>query len=66
MLYSYRDTKYSDSRDAVILAKCAGRRVLHIGAADAPYTREKLEAGSLLHPRIEEVAAEGVGVDVDT
>lgn len=43
----------------------AGRRVLHLGCTNAPYTMSSLEAGTLLHNRLGDVADLLVGVDVD-
>lgn len=43
----------------------AGRRVLHVGCADAPYQIEQHEQGRLLHGRLARVAATVTGVDLD-
>lgn len=43
---------------------CRGRRVLHLGCADWPYTEERLASGKLLHAAIESVANCQVGVDL--
>jgi 2-polyprenyl-3-methyl-5-hydroxy-6-metoxy-1,4-benzoquinol methylase len=51
-------------RVSYILSACQGRRVLHVGCADAPYTQNRFEAGTLLHAAIEEVAAEQYGIDL--
>lgn len=48
-----------------LLELAAGRRVLHIGCANAPYTAHGLADGSLLHVRLRESAAELIGVDTD-
>ena len=42
-----------------------GRRVLHLGCTNHPYTAQSLAAGSLLHLRLQEVAAELWGLDSD-
>lgn len=65
MLYSHRDLKFAPERDRLILDLCRDRRVLHIGAADSPFTEEKLRAGLLLHARLREVSRELCGVDLD-
>lgn len=65
MYFSYKNLKLSNNRDDVILAICKGRRVLHIGAADSPYTRDKYASGLLLHKRLSNVAFELVGIDLD-
>lgn len=52
-------------RDKVIVDACAGKRVLHVGACDAPFALEKAKAGELLHQKIMQVADEIIGVDID-
>jgi len=44
---------------------CAGKRVLHLGCADSPYTDEAIAAGTLLHGRLSKVAAKVTGLDGD-
>lgn len=44
---------------------CKDKVVLHIGAADSPYHKEKAERGDLLHQKIEEVSKKVIGIDVD-
>lgn len=46
-----------------IAVRCRGKRVLHVGCADAPLTKTRLDAGTLLHAKIEEVAAIQYGID---
>ncbi len=58
-------SKFHSTRDEAIVALCQGKKVLHIGATDAPYTKPKLEAGLLLHDKIEKVAADVLGIDID-
>jgi 2-polyprenyl-3-methyl-5-hydroxy-6-metoxy-1,4-benzoquinol methylase len=53
-------------RDEYFADYCRNKKVLHIGACDAPFTREKLADGLLLHSRLSHSAAEVVGLDVDT
>ncbi len=48
-----------------LTTQCAGKRVIHVGFADAGFRREQGRAGSWLHGRLHEVAAELVGVDND-
>lgn len=50
-------------RVAYILHACRGRRVLHVGCADAPYTESALDNGTLLHAIIDKVAAALYGID---
>jgi 2-polyprenyl-3-methyl-5-hydroxy-6-metoxy-1,4-benzoquinol methylase len=47
-----------------VLAACEGKEVLHIGCADWPFTREKLESGTLLHTKIDQVSRHAFGVDL--
>ncbi len=46
-----------------ILELCRGKRVLHLGCADEPFTETKLDDASLLHGLLDAVAAECYGVD---
>lgn len=55
--------KYLPRRDAYVLKLCEGKRVLHIGASDWPYTKERYERKDLLYARIGEVAKEQLGID---
>lgn len=48
-----------------LLARAAGKRVLHLGCTNAPYTAQSLADGSLLHLRLRDVASELHGVDID-
>lgn len=49
------------------LAEAArGKRVLHLGCTDAPFTAQSIAAGRLLHDRLAEVADHLVGVDTDS
>lgn len=57
--------RFRPNRDDVIVEWATGRRVLHIGACDAPYTRKKYERGLLLHPKLAAVASELRGIDLD-
>ena len=50
-------------RTDYILDACRGKRVLHIGCADTPYTAKRLADGTILHKMIEEVASEQYGID---
>lgn len=52
-------------RDAFLYSCCAGKKVFHLGFADAPFTREKLERGELLHSRLLQVSAALYGTDTD-
>jgi 2-polyprenyl-3-methyl-5-hydroxy-6-metoxy-1,4-benzoquinol methylase len=54
-------------RDRVtyILGECRGKRVLHLGCTDWPWTEERIKLGLLLHPKLAEVSESLVGVDAD-
>ena len=59
---SLRDLKLVD-RAAYLLEACRGRRVLHLGATDAPATEAALRGGYFLHGQLRQVAAAIVGMD---
>jgi SAM-dependent methyltransferase len=42
-----------------------GRRTLHLGCANSPYTRESIARNMLLHPDLESLASEIYGFDLD-
>jgi 2-polyprenyl-3-methyl-5-hydroxy-6-metoxy-1,4-benzoquinol methylase len=48
-----------------LLMRSAGKRVLHLGCTNAPYTAQSLADGSLLHLKLRNVAGELHGVDID-
>jgi 2-polyprenyl-3-methyl-5-hydroxy-6-metoxy-1,4-benzoquinol methylase len=62
MLKKLKRTKPID-RQAFILDRCAGKKVLDIGCADYPMTEEKADKGELLYTSICEAAAKVIGVD---
>ena len=51
-------------RAGEICRRCAGKRVLHLGCADWPYTEERVRTGLLLHSRIAAVSEHVIGVDM--
>lgn len=61
--------KYSDmqlvQRLDVVRDLARNKRVLHLGCTNAPYTKEAIEAGMLLHFELEKVAADTWGIDTD-
>ena len=61
----YASPRKVADRTEYILQCCKGRRVLHLGAADHPYTKMRLENGTWLHARITQVASECLGVELD-
>jgi len=42
-----------------------GKRVLHLGATDSPFTEKNAAVGELLHMKLRAVAREVVGIDTD-
>lgn len=52
-------------RDSAIVRLSENKRVLHLGAADAPFHMEKAKAGKLLHQKVRKVARKVVGLDSD-
>ena len=44
---------------------CSGKRCLHLGCTDWPYTSQRLANKSLLHIELQEVASELWGLDYD-
>jgi len=52
-------------RVTYIVDQCRGKRVLHLGCTDWPWTEERIKSGLLLHPRINEAASFLMGVDAD-
>ncbi len=53
-------------RVSAIMEACRGKRVLHLGCTNSPYTAESIQEGSLLHSRIAEIAQSVHGFDNDT
>ena len=48
-----------------IKAACSGKKVLHLGCTNYPYTKESIENGMLLHFELEKVASQLYGFDFD-
>ena len=48
-----------------IRAACQGKKVLHLGCTNYPYTKEAIETNALLHFELEKIAAEVYGFDFD-
>jgi len=66
MKYKYKTyTQYKKTRDEVLLEYCKGKKVLHIGATDSPYTEQKFSDNLLLHTKIQKNASELLGIDID-
>lgn len=49
----------------LIKSTCAGKKVLHLGCTNWPYTQDAIEAGTLLHKDLAEVSRELYGLDFD-
>ena len=56
---------YLPYRDDYIIQKCKDKKVLHLGATDWPYTKEKLEKGALLFAKLDGIVKDQLGVDMD-
>ena len=52
-------------RIELILEKCKGKRVLHLGCVDAGLVHERLRSGELMHQKLTEVASELWGIDIN-
>jgi hypothetical protein len=52
-------------REQFLVELCRGKRVLHFGFVDAPFSEERTRTGQLLHFKIKESAAFVHGTDVD-
>ena len=48
-----------------ILSQCEGKRVLHLGCTNWPYTENSLADGTLLHSAIRERCSDLYGIDAD-
>ncbi|MFN2500504.1 MAG: class I SAM-dependent methyltransferase [Pyrinomonadaceae bacterium] len=48
-----------------IRAICAGKKVLHLGCTDHPYTRQSIDNDLLLHFELEKIASDLWGMDGD-
>ncbi len=44
---------------------CAGKKVLHLGCTNYPYTQDAIDKGMLLHFELEKIAADLWGMDFD-
>lgn len=58
-------SNFSPSREKIILDYCANKKVLHIGACDWPFTKQKMQKNNLLYSRIDSVCSEQLGIDLD-
>lgn len=53
-------------RDEFIINACRGKRVLHFGFADSPFTEERVKSKELLHLKLANVASLIYGADIDS
>jgi SAM-dependent methyltransferase len=62
----YSATRFGVELDRLdyLTSVCKGRRILHVGCADAPLAIERINAGQLLQQRVEKVATEVIGIDI--
>src|SRR5215471_743789 len=51
-------------RESFLVERSAGKRVLHFGFLDAPFTAERYRSGALLHQRLATSALSVYGVDI--
>jgi hypothetical protein len=49
-----------------IIDACTGKTVLHLGCADMPYTKMRLQDGTLLYALIDKVASRQYGLDLSS
>lgn len=49
----------------IIRQECTGKRVLHLGCTNFPYTEESIKNDMLLHTELEAIAADLWGIDAD-
>ena len=52
-------------RSDFILDHCTGKKVLHLGCTNYPYTEDAIQKGMLLHFELEKVASDIYGIDFD-
>jgi SAM-dependent methyltransferase len=55
----------SIQRVEYILSQCEGKRVLHLGCTNWPYTDDSIASGSLLHSLMRDRCSELFGIDAD-
>lgn len=52
-------------RVAFLKKLCKGKKVLHLGCADYPFTQDSIDAGRLLHFELDKITEELYGFDFD-
>ena len=63
--HNFPDIRRVGSKREALINLARGRRVLHVGCTDAPFTADKLRSGDLLHRELLDVASWVGGVDID-
>ena len=48
-----------------ILDQCSGKKILHVGFSDYPYTVKKISDGTLLHLQLQKITGSLLGLDID-
>lgn len=64
LLYGLERVKFVE-RLSFLRDNCDGKRVLHLGATDAPYTKEAVVKDRLLHNHIGQVSSYLIGMDIN-
>jgi 2-polyprenyl-3-methyl-5-hydroxy-6-metoxy-1,4-benzoquinol methylase len=65
MKYHFKNIMYNTNRDNIIESICKNKSVLHIGAADSPFTELKISKNLLLHKKLESISSKLIGIDID-
>jgi 2-polyprenyl-3-methyl-5-hydroxy-6-metoxy-1,4-benzoquinol methylase len=65
MRYKFSKRQFASNRDSLLLDLCKNKKVLHIGATDAPFTEEKFNKKILLHQKLCSISADVLGIDID-
>lgn len=65
-VHKFRDVSFrSVIREEYLTTASKGRRVLHFGFLDSPFSEERLQSGELLHLKLRGVASHLYGIDSD-
>jgi len=57
-------SKLIESRENLILSAVCGKRVLHIGCTDSPFTSERIANKTLLHMKLMDKCSSVTGIDI--
>ena len=58
-------SRQSVDREEYLLDACRGKKVLHFGFLDSPFSEERVQSGELLHLKLENAASHLYGIDND-